>query len=106
MNFVVVRVDSVSFDTTIKLWDVEHGSLVRSLDGHRNSVFSISFILNGEFLASRSSDKCVHIWSVKEGRIMKTYKGNGSIFEVSWNKEGNKIAAIYANSVCVMDVRM
>ncbi|KAA8528484.1 hypothetical protein F0562_035839 [Nyssa sinensis] len=98
---------SASFDSTIKLWDVEMGSLLYSLNGHRDPVYSVAFSPNGEYLASGSLDKCMNIWSVKEGKIVKTYSGNGGIFEVCWNKEGDKIAACFANNVvCVMDFRM
>ncbi|KAL9172326.1 hypothetical protein ABFS82_03G038400 [Erythranthe guttata] len=98
---------SASFDSTIKLWDVEAGRLLQSLDGHRDPVYSVAFSPNGEYLASGSLDKCMHVWSVKEAKIVKTFSGNGGIFEVCWNKEGDKIAACFANNVvCVLDFRM
>nr|POF08580.1 wd40 repeat-containing protein hos15 [Quercus suber] len=80
---------SASFDSTIKLWDVELGRLISSFNGHRDPVYSVAFSPNGEYLASGSMDKCLHIWSVKEGKIVKTLTGNGGIFEVCWNKEGS-----------------
>ncbi|KAL5753064.1 hypothetical protein ACOSP7_023241 [Xanthoceras sorbifolium] len=98
---------SASFDSTVKLWDVELGKLISSLNGHRDPVYSVAFSPNGEYLASGSLDKSMHIWSLKEGKIVKTYTGNGGIFEVCWNKEGDKIAACFANNtVCVLDFRM
>ncbi|XP_010271371.1 PREDICTED: F-box-like/WD repeat-containing protein TBL1XR1 [Nelumbo nucifera] len=98
---------SASFDSTIKLWDVEQGILLHSLNGHSDPVYSVAFSPNGEYLASGSLDKCMHIWSIRDGKMVKTYTGGGGIFEVCWNKEGDKIAACFANNtVCVMDFRM
>lgn len=74
---------------------------------YRQPVYSVAFSPDGEYLASGSLDQSLHIWSVKEGRILKTFRGSGGIFEVCWNKEGSKIAACFSNNtVCVMDFRM
>ncbi|KAI8030572.1 WD40 repeat-containing protein HOS15 [Camellia lanceoleosa] len=98
---------SASFDSTVKLWDIELGRLICSLNGHRAAVYTIDFSPNGEYLASGSLDKSLNIWSVKEGKIVKTYNRNGGIFEACWNKEGDKIAACFAdNTVCAIDFRM
>ncbi|KAG5573442.1 hypothetical protein H5410_063208 [Solanum commersonii] len=48
-------------------------------------------------MASGLLDKCINIWSVKEAKIVRTYNSDGGIFEVCWNKEGNKVAACFAN---------
>ncbi|CAI8583130.1 unnamed protein product [Vicia faba] len=98
---------SASFDSTVKLWDVELGKLIHSLNGHRQPVYSVAFSPNGEYIASGSLDKSLHIWSLKEGKIVRTYAGSGGIFEVCWNKDGDKIAACFANNiVSVLDFRM
>jgi transducin (beta)-like 1 len=103
---------SASFDYSIKLWDVNVGKCLYSLTKHTDPVYSIAFSPNGEYLASGSFDRSLHVWSVKDGSLVKTYNGAGSIFEVCWNSAGDKVAACFSNSitedftVCVMDFRM
>jgi transducin (beta)-like 1 len=56
---------SASFDASIKLWDVTVGQELLSLTKHVDPVYSVAFSPNGEYLASGSFDRCLHIWSVK-----------------------------------------
>jgi len=98
---------SASFDSTIRLWDPETGTCNHVLDKHTDPVYSVAFSSNGQYLASGSFDKCLHIWSVKDGSLIKTYRGQGGIFEVCWNAAGTKVAACFSdNTVSVIDVRM
>ncbi|GAB2213793.1 hypothetical protein Droror1_Dr00018109 [Drosera rotundifolia] len=44
---------------------------------------------------------------IKRGEDRETYPGNESIFEVCWNKDGDKIVGCFANNtVCVFYFRM
>jgi len=90
---------TASFDTTIKLWDINTGKCIQSLTKHKEPVYSIAFSPDGDYLASGSFDRCLHIWSVKDGQLIKTFNGSGSIFEVCWNSLGNKVAACFSNSI-------
>eukprot|EP01100_Stratorugosa_tubuloviscum_P012598 TRINITY_DN6020_c4_g1_i1.p1 TRINITY_DN6020_c4_g1~~TRINITY_DN6020_c4_g1_i1.p1 ORF type:complete len:438 (-),score=178.71 TRINITY_DN6020_c4_g1_i1:146-1459(-) len=96
---------SASLDTSIKLWDAEAGTCLFTLTKHTQPVYSVSFSPCGEYLASGSYDKCLHIWSVKDASLIKTFKGKGGIFDVSWNNTGDKIAACLGNSVSIVDFR-
>ncbi|GKE02526.1 WD40 domain-containing protein/LisH domain-containing protein [Tanacetum coccineum] len=98
---------SASYDTTVKLWDVERGRLLHSLNRHRHRVLSLSFSPNGEYLATGSLDKFMYIWSVKDGRLIKRYASNGGIFDISWHNNGDKIAGVTdTNQAFVMDFVM
>ena len=98
---------TASFDSTVRVWDPETGVCLYVLEKHTEPVYSVAFSSNGQYLASGSFDKCLHIWSAKDGTLLKTYRGHGGIFEVSWNAEGNKVAACFANNVVsVLDFRM
>jgi transducin (beta)-like 1 len=69
-------------------------------------VYSVAFSPDGQYLASGSFDKRLHVWRVKDGKRVKTHKGEGGIFEVCWNASGDKIAACYSNNtVNVVDFK-
>ena len=84
---------SASFDSTVRLWDVERGQWIHTLTKHTEPVYSVAFSPDGKFLASGSFDKCVHIWSTQSGQLVHSYKGTGGIFEVCWNSRGDKVGA-------------
>ncbi|KAA0186679.1 hypothetical protein HAZT_HAZT001610 [Hyalella azteca] len=62
MNLILA---SASFDSTVRLWDVEKGACIHTLTKHSEPVYSVAFSPDGKFLASGSFDKCVHIWSTQ-----------------------------------------
>ena len=93
----------------MRLWDVEGGGgkCIAALARHTEPVYSVAFSPDGRYLASGSFDKCLHIWSVKDGKLVKTYHGNGGIFEVCWSADGDRVAACFSdNTVAVIDSRM
>jgi len=90
---------TASFDSLVKLWDIEKGVDILTLAKHTEPVYSVAFNPTGDLLASGSFDKCLHIWSVKDGCVVKTLRGGSGIFEVGWNTTGDKVAACFFNKV-------
>jgi len=58
---------SASDDTTIKIWDVTTGEMLKTLEGHTNFVFCVNFNPQSNLIVSGSFDESVRIWDVKEG---------------------------------------
>ena len=52
------------YDKTLKIWELETGKLVKSLQGHEDEINSVKFSPNGECIISGSSDKKVKIWNM------------------------------------------
>ncbi|EHB01952.1 F-box-like/WD repeat-containing protein TBL1XR1 [Heterocephalus glaber] len=97
---------SASFDSTIRLWDVDRGICIHTLTKHQEPVYSVAFSPDGRYLASGSFDKCVHIWKTQTGALVHSYRGTGGIFEVCWNAAGDKVGASASDgSVCILDLR-
>jgi WD40 repeat protein len=90
---------TASFDGSIRLWNIIDGSCFRSFNQHRDSVYSVAFSPSGSYLASGSLAGQMYIWSIEEDRHVKSYKGDGDIFEVAWNKEETRVAACFSSHV-------
>ncbi|GMH77433.1 hypothetical protein TrST_g9197 [Triparma strigata] len=58
------KVASGSEDKTIKVWDIEKGTLLATLEGHEAEITSISIRAGGDYLASGSKDKTWKLWTL------------------------------------------
>jgi transducin (beta)-like 1 len=97
---------TASFDATVRLWNPSDGSCIACLARHKEPVYSVAFSPDGEFVASGSFDRWLHIWAVKDGTLVRSYRGGGGIFEVCWSRDGDRLAASFANNtVAVLDWR-
>ncbi len=51
---------------SVSLWDVESGTLIRSLRSHKSRVTDIEYSDDGELLATSSLDKTIFMWVLDE----------------------------------------
>ena len=79
---------------------------IATLQGHSNSVHSVSFDPSGDRLASGSVDNSVKIWDVSTGECVATLQGHSSAVEsVSFDPSGGRLASGSSdNSVKIWDV--
>ena len=50
--------------------------LLRTLEGHQDSVLSVAFDPQGGTLASGSADKTVKLWEARSGKLLRTLEGH------------------------------
>jgi WD40 repeat protein len=58
----------------VHLWDVNSGESLKTLSGHTNQVWSVSFSPDGRTLVSSSHDQAIKLWDVETGECLKTLK--------------------------------
>ncbi|KAJ5805509.1 G-protein beta WD- 40 repeats containing protein [Penicillium pulvis] len=52
------------------------GSLIRTLEGHSNSVWTLAFSPDGKQIASGSGDDTIKLWDTASGDLQKTLEGH------------------------------
>jgi len=97
---------SGSSDSTIKLWDVKSGELIRTFEENsmrrENLQFqenSIAFSPEGRTLASGSHDGSIKLWDVESGKLTRTlgdFTGPG-VISVAFSPDGQTIASGIVN---------
>eukprot|EP00624_Nannochloropsis_granulata_P002486 evm.model.NODE_22537_length_15415_cov_46.334351.4 len=66
----------------------------------------MAFDKTGEFIASGALGGSLYVWSVKDGTIVRSFSGGGDIFEIAWDRRGERLAACYSTGkVAVLDFR-
>jgi WD40 repeat protein len=85
---------SGSGDNTIKLWNVETGQEIRTLNGHDSSVRSVNFSPDGKTLVSGSGDNTIKLWNVETGQEIRTLKGHDSyVWSVNFSPDGKTLVS-------------
>ena len=69
---------SGSYDKTIRLWDVENGKLLLTLEGHTDAVYAMVVLPCGK-LATSSADKSIRIWDTKKGECLMKLDGHTKV---------------------------
>lgn len=83
-------------DKRIKLWSVPGWQLIKSIDGHQNSVNSLSLNPNEDLLASGSTDTSIRIWSFPGGDLLHTLLDRKqTVSQVKFSPSGDLIGGVY-----------
>jgi|GEM_PF-6670679 len=90
---------SGSRDTSIKLWEVKSGKLLRTLTGHKGEVSALTFSRDGALLASGGwawpeYDYSVKLWNPTTGQLLRTFSDpTGGVFSLAFSNDDKLLAA-------------
>jgi WD40 repeat protein/predicted Ser/Thr protein kinase len=118
INSLVISSDqqflaSSSFDdNTIKIWDISRTWLLKTirgkritLSGHSDRVLSLAISTNGEILASGSSDKTIKLWSLTDGKEIRTLNGHShAVYSVAFSSDGQILASGSVDGIKLWEV--
>jgi WD40 repeat protein len=89
-------------DTTVRLWRVSDGALLRTLQGPTDMVESVAFSPDGTIVASGSKDNAARLWRVSDGTLLRTLEGVGS--NIALSPDGATLAEGGGSRVILWDV--
>jgi WD40 repeat protein len=69
-----------SWDQTVKIWDLQDGSLLKTLRGTRGQNWSGSWSPDGKLIAVGSGDRTVRVWDVLSGDTVHVLGDSGNMF--------------------------
>jgi WD40 repeat protein/transcriptional regulator with XRE-family HTH domain len=82
-----------SLDSTIKLWDIESGTLLWTSSFTEN-IECVAFAPDGRTVASGGDDSTVQLWDAHTGTHLQTLSGqSGPVYALAWSPDGHLLAS-------------
>lgn len=83
-------------DQSLRVWDLESGSLIRSLNQHTKPVNALRLrpIKGGlPMVASAARDKTIRFWQPTIGRMVRYIRLDSEPLNIAWTKDGDRVLA-------------
>ena len=77
-----------SLDSIIRIWEIASGTLLDSLQGHRDSVYSVAFTPDGKGIVSGSLDKSLKFWDLSS--LLRKLAAGGKDPSLSGSSNGSR----------------
>lgn len=79
-------------DGSIRIWQINTGTQIKSWTGHQGFVSSVAYSPNGFEIASTGSNDSVKFWDSKTGFPLGESKTRGTVRSISYSPNGELIA--------------
>jgi WD40 repeat protein len=64
---------------TLKVWDLESGHALRTLEGHSSYVSAVAVTADGKRAVSASGDKTLKVWDLESGLPVASFHCDASV---------------------------
>ncbi|MFT7512335.1 MAG: WD40 repeat protein [Candidatus Omnitrophota bacterium] len=86
---------------SLDIWNVKDGAQVLSIEeAHADTILGLAFSPDGTLIATASPDRLVKIWSLPDGKLLRTLEGHTDyVLSVAWRADGLELASGGADKV-------
>ena len=82
---------SGSHDRTVKVWALDTGACIQTLEGHTREVNAIVFSSDGNYILSGGSDQAIRLWEASAGKLIRSFTGQKNpVFAVALSRDGKR----------------
>ncbi|KAG1800320.1 uncharacterized protein HD556DRAFT_1439176 [Suillus plorans] len=87
------RMVTGSYDTTVRLWDLKTGVVLKKMEGHRNWVWKLAVSRDGQVIASGDTSGEVIVWHGETGELLTKIKAHSYyISSLDFSPDGTVLA--------------
>jgi WD40 repeat protein len=99
------RAVSVSWDKTLRVWDLENGRCLHTLKGHFDRINAVSITPDGSRAVTGGSDTILRVWDLEAGRCVRHLMEHSEVMAVSLTPDGSRaVSGGGGNTVRVWDL--
>jgi WD40 repeat protein len=73
------QIASASQDATVRVWDANTGTVLKTLIGHGTAVLSVAYSPDGTRIVSSSFDGTARVWDIDTSQAVVTFTGHGVV---------------------------
>lgn len=88
---------SSSIINAIKIFNTESGSLIRTIEGHTNTILSVSFSHDGNQIVSTSNDKTIRTWDTDSGNLLHIFEEYSTPVSATFSPDGKQIVSTHSD---------
>ena len=87
------QVAAAGADRTIRIWEVETGKGMTTIEDHADWIFDLAFSPDGKRIASASRDKTSKVFDVAKKESVATFPGHAqAVYTVAFSPDGKTVA--------------
>ena len=93
-----------SWGSNIHLIDMKTGGVIKKFNFNDALIISVLILPDGKRFLSGGVDKCIRLWDIETGKVLKTLKVSGVVGELVCSDDGKKVFASYGGILDLWDI--
>lgn len=85
----------------ITVWDTGRGVEALRIEGHTNAVTALTYLHDGQILASTSYDETIKLWNAQTGDLLETLSPGGRIYDMAASEDDSTLVTLTDDSIVV-----